>query len=140
MKNIICFLSLCFIFAMSYESKAQVQTMTASTYTVTDTGVINLGLKLNEYWETVSIQYVGTKLGGTVAGTSVLQGSIDGTNYESVAPRMCLDSLNSYTNTNVTTNTKIWELRHSPYLYYRVACTGSGTMSLRVAAYVLPRK
>jgi len=140
MKKIIAIVGLFVAIATASESKAQVQTMTASTYTVTDTGVINLGLKLNEYWETVTVQYVGTKLGGTVAGTSVLQGSVDGTNYETIAARMFLDSLNSYTNTNITTNTKIWELRHSPYLYYRVACTGSGTMSLRVSAFVLPRK
>lgn len=140
MKKIISILSLCFIFAFANESKAQTQSMTATTYTVIDTGTINLGLKLNESWDIVTVQYKGVKVSGTVAGTATLQGSVDGTNFSTIDARMFRDSLNAYTNTNVATNTKIFVLNKSPYLYYRVAVVGSGTMNLVVSAIVLPRK
>lgn len=141
MKKIVAIVCLFVAMVAASESKAQVQTMTsATTYSVVDTGTINLGLKLNEPWATVSIQYIGTKVSGTVGGTAKLWGSIDGTNYVLAPNLMFKDTLNAYTNTDVTTNTKIWVVDRSPYLYYRVAVAGTGTMVATVAAYVLPRK
>lgn len=139
MKKIIALLSLCFLFAVATESKAQVQSMTATTYTVVNSGTINLGLKLNGYYKNVSIQYVATKVSGTVGGTATLKGSIDGTNYVSIPVDAILDTTNAYTNTDVTTNTRVWVVKESPYLYYRIACVGTGTMNAIVSAVVMPR-
>lgn len=140
MKKIISVLSLCFLFAMSNDSKAQVQSMTSSTYTVVNTGTINLDLKVNDLQKQVSIQYIGTKVSGTVGGTATLQGSIDGTNFKDIPTAMIRQGANAFTNTDVATQSYIWSVADSPFLWYRVACVGTGTMSLIVAGKVLPRK
>lgn len=88
-----------------------------SFHTITVSGTFNSGL----------IQFVGTKISGTVAGTAILYGSVDGTNYVSLG-----DTL---TQTNVTTNTKVWSNVRPNYPYYKVVVTGSGTMAQQTKCY-----
>lgn len=134
MKNLFILFVLSFgLFAASQTVEAQVVTMTNSTDTVTNTGTVNLDATIKSPQTVVSFQVVATKISGTVAGTAILQASIDGTNYVSIGD----DTL---TLTNVTTNTHLWKIEPSPYLYYRVKVTGSGTMSASVSGYALPRK
>lgn len=114
--------------------------------TVTNGATNSILLRVQGNYKTVSIQAVVTKLSGTAAGTVTLQGSNDGTNYETVATRY-LRSVAPYstsfgtathTVTNVTTNTKIFVLNKSPYAYYKLSYTGSGTMSCTLKGYMLP--
>lgn len=124
-------LSLAFILAFSLSfAQNKVWTMTRSGDTITNTGTDHLDVTLSSYAKTVSIQAVVTKLSGTVAGTGLLQGSIDGTNFVNIGT----DTLK---NTDQTTNTKLWVIDNSPYLYYRIAFAGSGTMSARIKGYAL---
>jgi hypothetical protein len=100
--------------------------------TVTDT-ILNAGteyatLKAQNAYTVATFQAVVTKISGTVAGTVVLQASLDGINYVSVGA----DTL---TNTNQTTNTHIWTVEPSKYLYYRLKATGSGTMSATIKGW-----
>jgi hypothetical protein len=99
-----------------------------------------LGIRVAGGLGIVPIQYVGTKVSGTVAGTATLFGSIDGINFVQVPTTLILEGVNAYTNTNVTTNTIQWTLNKNPYLYYRVAVVGSGTMVLTATAYVLAQR
>lgn len=108
-----------------------------SSMTVSDT-IVNTGtetatLKLADSWNNVAVQVIVTKLSGTVGGTVTLMGSLDGTNYVSA-------STDTLTPTNVTTNTFIWNVTPSKYLYYRIKYVGTGTMAATMAGYVLPRK
>ena len=117
--------------------------------TVVNTATEVLTVRAQQDFATVSIQAVVTKISGTAAGTVTLQGSNDGTNYVTVSTSYLLGTFTApYTTggaatlsvTNVTTNTKIFTLIGSPYAYYRLSYTGSGTMSCRLRGYVLGNK
>jgi hypothetical protein len=106
-----------------------VTTMTAGD-TATNSTPKSITLAVAKAYQTVSVQYVATKLSGTVAGYAYLSASVDGTNYVNVGA----DSL---TLANQTTNTKAWVVDNSPYSYFRVTTVGTGTMSASVQGYVL---
>lgn len=102
-------------------------TMTG-TATITNAATVNLTQTVVATYDRVSIQVVITKYSGTVAGTCILQGSIDGTNFKDIGT----DTL---TLANQTTNTKVWVVENSNFYYYKVVCTGSGTMSAQAKGY-----
>lgn len=117
--------------------------------TVTNTATNTLKVRAQQWYKTISIQAVVTKLSGTAAGTVTLQGSNDGTNYNTVSTSYLLGTFTApYTTggvatmsvSNITTNTKIFTLIGSPYEYYRLSYTGSGTMSCTLKGYVLGNK
>lgn len=142
MKNL--FLSLITVVALSAatlaptsKATAQVSSMVSeyslTSDTITNTGTAYLYAKVNGYYG-VSIQITVTKISGTVAGTTVLQGSLDGTNWNTITTE---DTL---THTNVSSQGYLWTFVNSPYLYYRVYSTGSGTMSALITAKIMYRK
>lgn len=124
----------------------QVYSMLATTGnaadTVNNTSAETLTKQINGSYGEVTVQLTVTKISGTVAGTAVLQGSLDGTNYTILGyvNAQPADTANSVTNTNITTNVWTWPAGSSKYLYYRVTVTGSGTMSARVSAKIMVRK
>lgn len=125
MKKVFSLLIL--IIALGFVTHAQSafhQTASNPTGAVVNTAVDTLTYSLSASYSLVSIQPVMTKVSGTVAGTSILQISVNGVNFVNT------DTL---TNTNVTTNTVIWEKRTTSK-YFRILSTGSGTMSATVAA------
>jgi hypothetical protein len=107
--------------------------------TIANTATGYVGYTVNNYYERVAIQAVVTKLSGTAAGTVTLQGSIDGTNYVTVKAAYVSSSA-TLTVTNVTTTSKIFVVSNSPYNYYRLSYTGSGTMSCKINGYLVPSK
>jgi alkyl hydroperoxide reductase subunit AhpF len=70
----------------------------------------------------VCIQAKVTKISGTVAGTVWLQGSVDGTNFETI-------STDTLALANQTTNFKTWPLTGTKYYSYRIKVTTSGTQA-----------
>lgn len=104
--------------------------------TVTNTETEYLTLKVTGAYSIVTVQYVASKLSGTVAGNATLQGSLDGTNY---VDALVSEHDSVFTNTNVTTQTKIWFVQPGRYLHYRIKCSGSGTMAARVYGYLIAR-
>jgi hypothetical protein len=58
--------------------------------TVTNTTAEAPFLQLNGYMKTVAVQVTLTKISGVVAGTAVLQGSVDGVSYSNVPERLLL--------------------------------------------------
>jgi hypothetical protein len=140
-----------FIFLIAFgllgvAANAQIYDMLATTGntsdTVTNTSAETLTKQVSGAFSQVTVQLTVTKIGGTVAGTSVLQGSIDGTNYVTLTSHYADpgDTANSVTNTNVATQSWIWDVGNSKYLYYRVTTTGSGTMTAKVQAKIMVRK
>lgn len=125
MKRILFVLSLMLTFAI-------VQAQTLITWngsdTVVNTASVNLTLTLRGSYDSAVFQVVNTKVSGTVAGTSILYGSVDGTNYKHVP------NTDTLTNTNQTTNTLIWQLSNPDFPYYKIVTTGSGTMSAITSA------
>ena len=116
--------------------KNQVYTMTNTGDTVTNSGTKHVDLEVKAYHKTLSIQVVSTKLSGTNAGTATLQGSIDGTNFDTVNSAF-LDGTATLTVLNQTNTTKLFKITGSPYRYYRVSHTGTGTMSSRLKGYLV---
>lgn len=119
------------------DSKAQVYSMLSTvgntSDTVANTATEVLTKQVPGTYSVLAVQAVVTKISGTAAGTVILQGSIDGTNYYAVGD----DTL---TMTDVASKTHIWVVTPSKYLYYRLSYTGSGTMSCRLQGTLMARK
>lgn len=131
----------------------KVYTMKSTTYTsltldtVTNTGSNSVTLQVQNWYKTVTIQPVITKISGTVGGTVTLQGSNNGSNYVTIDSHFIKSPVPftygtavTYTPTDVTTNTTAFVIKGSPYAYYRVSYTGTGTMSASLKAYLLPQR
>lgn len=120
---------------------AHVSTFMKSQYslnsdTVTNSATKYLTLQVKKYYGTVTMQAVVTKLSGTAGGTVTLQGSNDGTNYETVNTNY--STAQTLSVTNVTTSTKLFVITGSPYNYYRFKYVGTGTMACTIKGYLLP--
>lgn len=131
-----------YLFSSGLSNKHVVSNMTSNVSLTSDTtadaGTSYVGLGVTNWYNTVTIQSVVTKISGTVAGTVTLQGSIDGTNYVTVSSSYA--DVTSYSPTNVATSSKLFIVTGSPYRYYRLSYTGAGTMSASHRGYVLPNK
>jgi len=110
---------------LSVQTKAQVITTFTGSDTIVNTATVNCDLILRNAYSSGAFQVVNTKVSGTVAGNTLFQGSVDGVNY------VTLDTL---TNTNVATNTKIIVQTPPVYPYYRFTYTGTGTMAAIMVA------
>lgn len=84
----------------------------------------------------VTVQVNVTKISGTVGGTISLLGSLDGTNYKALNTEETQTALATITATDAT-NVYHWRLSKSPFLYYRVSWTGTGTMSASFTAKLM---
>lgn len=108
--------------------------MTTTSYGLTLDTVVNTGAIVTTpadgrvaTWKTgITAQVVATKISGTVAGTLVLQGSMNGTNWTTIGSAASVtDATNTYTfNTTVR------------WYYYRISWTGTGTMSASTKSYL----
>lgn len=77
---------------------------------------------------TSTIWVAVTKISGTVGGTISLQGSLDGTNYKAAYALNTATALATFTAADAS-GTYHWIITGSPYRYFRVSWTGTGTMS-----------
>lgn len=121
-----------------HASQNMLSNVSLTSDTTINTATSYVSLPVTNWYNTVSIQSVVTKISGTVAGTVTLQGSLDGTNFNTVDPNYA--TVTSYVPTNVSTNTKVFVVTGSPYRYYRLSYTGTGTMSASHRGYVLPNR
>lgn len=141
-----------FLMPNGMKAASNVYTMKQATGAVSDTvddsGTGYVSIQVQNWYHDVSIQFVGTKISGTVAGTVTLQGSLDGTNYSTVKTvylksygikPYSTDGVATFTATDGT-STGIWTLIGSPYEYYRLSWTGTGTMSGIIKGYLLTNK
>lgn len=129
----------------AFESKAQVYSL-LSPYSFTSDTVTNTG---TAYLSTVAVSpapavtttfwVAVTKISGTVGGTITLQGSLDGTNWKAVNTPNTATALATFTATDAS-NTYHWIISGSPFKYYRVSWTGTGTMSASFTAQMFRSK
>ena len=80
-----------------------------------------------------------TKISGTVGGTISLLGSLDGTNFKAMNTVDTQTALATITAAD-TSATYHYRLAGSPFLYYRVSWTGTGTMAASFTAKILRAK
>lgn len=136
MKNLIKFLfvGVVAILTTAFEAKAQVFDFLSGTSATFET-VVNTGTafltspRISPSPATSTTIWVAvTKVSGVVAGTITLQGSLDGTNWKAINTPDTQTALPTITPTDAS-NTYHWRLSGSPFLYYRVTWTGTGTMN-----------
>lgn len=102
--------------------------MTGSPATITNTTPASVTKEVTGVSSSVSVQFVVTKVSGTIAGKAYVQVSLDGTNYVSI---------DSMTLTDVATNSQTTEIADNPYRFYKVQVVGSGTMAGTLSGYIL---
>ena len=125
MKNI--FIAVLLLFAIG--AQAQVlytftRPTTATLDTIVDTGSVDLTFILRGAYDSAAFQVNVAEVGNvTTAGSCICQYSVNGTIYETMSA--VGDTL---TLANVVTQGKIWTLTNPTYPYYKIKCTGSGTM------------
>lgn len=127
------------------ETKAQVgnflspYSLTSDTVTNTATVYLQSPALTPAAATSTTIWIAVTKISGTVGGTITLQGSLDGTNYKALNTVDTQTALATITATDAS-NTYHYRLSGSPFPYYRVSWTGTGTMSASFRAYVYRAK
>lgn len=113
----------------------------ASDYidTVTNTGTsyISTIVKSRGNATTTTIQVNCTKISGTVAGTITIQGSLDNVNFKALPTEETQTALATATALDVASQTFVWRLKGSPFTYYRISWTGSGTMAASFNGYLM---
>lgn len=131
---IIALLSVCTLFCQAQTSATIMPASNGLAIdTVTNTGSETWTLKVPGFQKTVAVQFTATKISGTVGGSVLLQGSLNGSNWDTVV------STSAYTATDVASQTEIFAVENSKYLYYRVQWTGTGTMSASARCWLLAR-
>jgi hypothetical protein len=131
MKSLIT--ALAFVIGLSFSTMAQLTTTMPlkAGDTIVNTGTVNKAFSSSSGFSAAGIQIVITKISGTVAGTTKLQGSVNGTNWEDIG--------SAFTHTDVASQAKLFTVTGGvPYTQLRTTSVGSGTMSAQVrVSYVL---
>jgi len=89
---------------------------------------------------TSTIRVIATEISGTTGGTITLLGSLDGTTFKAMTTPNTVTALATHTATDVASNQYDWIITGSPFLYYRVSWTGTGTMSATLSAKLFRSK
>src|SRR5690242_3170110 len=114
--------------ACSLSADAQLATCpgTIAGDTLVNTATVNKQYTTSGSYQAAGIQITLTKISGTVAGTTKLQGSINGTAWEDIG--------SAFTHTDVASQSKLFAVTGGvPYVYLRTTSTGSGTMSAKIS-------
>lgn len=110
--------------------------LTRDTTTNTGTGVLVTDRAIVGPGE-VTIVALVTKVSGTVAGTLVLTGSIDGTNYQTINQPNTQTAVVTVAAVSDATARYSFSLNTNPFRYYKVTHTGTGTMVSYLDAAIL---
>jgi hypothetical protein len=111
----------------------------SDTVTNTATGTVQCRLLRDVAVTNTTVQVNVTKISGTVGGTISLQGSLDGTNWRALNTVDTQTALATVTAADATASYH-WRLSGSPFLFYRVSWTGTGTMSASFSALLYRNK
>jgi hypothetical protein len=147
MKKLVILSFMVFALGMSaFAQKALISSNAAALIptvdTVTNTGskymTLPLSTPVTGPKQTVTISAVATLISGTGAGTVILQGSIDGVNYSTIAASQLQGAQTAtFTLTNVSSQVYHWVVLGAPFPYYRINLTGSGTEVISIAGKLL---
>jgi hypothetical protein len=133
MKKIIVLLFLAVGFTFTSNAQLiQPKLVTTTSYgntldTVTNAGnKVTTAYKVTPFKNGVTAQVTVTKISGTVGGSIVFQGSMDGTNFTTIGSATTPSDASATYAFNTT----------AAYYYYRVSYTGTGTMSASMRTYI----
>lgn len=122
MKKLMAVLLIAVLAFIAPNANAQSSVLISSTDTLTNADTVNISLpQATGGYYAVGIQAVVSKVSGTVSGSAIIQGSLDGTNWVTIGS----DTL---TFTDAATNTKVWAITPSVYQYHRVKFISAGTV------------
>ena len=144
MKKIII-LVLALVAIAGIETKAQVGdfrsifNLTSDTVTNTATIYLTSPALVAAPATSTTIWIAVTKISGTVGGTITLQGSLNGTTYKALNTVDTQTALATITATDAS-NTYHYRIDGSPFPYYRVSWTGTGTMAASFTAQIFRAK
>jgi len=99
-------------------------TVQAQMDTVANTATKSQKVAIAKRWQQATIQVVLRTITGTPAGKVILLGSLDGTTFAQVKT----DSLM----VGAAALSKLFTISQTPYNYYQLSYTGSGTMSVEM--------
>jgi len=111
----------------------------STTDTITNSATGYVSIALNYSYTRLSIQAVVTEISGTTGGTVTLQGSNDGLNFVTVSSSYA-DATTFAPADQAAAQSKIFVITGSPYKYYKLNYTGTGTMSAKLKGYLVPSK
>jgi len=138
MKKILFILSMFLLIASASHAQTGIFAMTGANTlaldTVTNTATKYMSGTAKGYMKTVAVQVTFTKISGTLAGSATLQASVDGVSFYPVP------GAGTFTLTDVASQGAVWSVIDSPYQFYRVSITGSGTMAASFSGQLLNRK
>lgn len=133
MKKLIFLFALVVLFITSANSQTATLMPLVAGDTVVNTATVNKQITSTAGYSAVGVQIVITKISGTVAGTTKLQGSLNGTNWEDIG--------SAFTHTDVASQAKLFTVTSGdPYTYLRTTSVGSGTMSAQVRIYYVNKR
>lgn len=133
MKKILILLSVVVGFASATMAQRATPMPLTAGDTIANTGTVNKSFTVTAGYSAAGVQIVITKINGTVAGTTKLQGSLTGSNWEDIG--------SAFTHTDVASQAKLFTVTGGvPYTYLRTTSTGSGTMNAQVRVYYVLRK
>jgi hypothetical protein len=126
MKKILLAFSIMVLLAGTVKSQTDFKpTVTNPTSAITNTSVDTMNLVNLKGFASIGIQPVVTKATGTMAGTAIVYGSLDGVNFVSIGDTLTL--------TNVTTNTGIFTHANPVWTYFQLRVGGATTVTATVA-------
>ncbi len=122
MKKLFSLLIISGALLFAQQTQAQVYTLPlAAGDTTVDAGTAAKIFNISGDFKGIVVEPGFTKIDGTVAGTIKLQASVKGTVYVDVASQ-------TFTATNVASNSTVWYVTAPLARYYKVTWTGTGTM------------
>lgn len=129
MKKLAFLVTVCLLAAVTTFAQRATQMPKIAGDTVVDAGsVTQKSFQVSGSYSAAAVQVVLTKISGTVAGTTKIQGSLNGTNWEDIG--------SAFTHTDVASQAKLFTITSGvPYTYLRVNSTGSGTMKALLTVY-----
>ena len=131
MKKLFSILMASLVLAVSFSASAQSPvSITPSKTTLTNSDTAYAVKSFPVPVDKITLQAVLNKTSGTIAGTVLPQGSLDGTNYVNI-------STDTLTLANQSVNTKIWTFDKRQYYYYRLRFNTTGTSVAVPVAYIL---
>jgi hypothetical protein len=142
MKKILSLIIAClFVVSISNGQALQMTGGYVTGDTVVNTASKACSTKVVKSYKSITIQANVTKISGTVGGAITLQGSVDGVNFVTAdTAAFVSDGPATYTATNSASQSKVWVINGSPYVWWKVSYTGTGTMSAILKGYILPRE
>jgi len=141
MKKLITLIAvLLFVVTASAQTFNQATVWTVDTLTNSETAYLTLP-KVSRSVESISGLVLAETVTGTAAGTIILQGSLDGTTYQTLTAETGLITFMVNDTTTIVDNAVFaWNIYKPAFLYYRMGLVQTGTSTTEYTGHYLIKK